>query len=86
MFWPPELEERRQLWQRYATCGAPTTGTLDLEELAEQFPDMTGANIRNASLAAAFLAAGEGRAISQELLVRAARSEYRAMGRVLGRK
>jgi SpoVK/Ycf46/Vps4 family AAA+-type ATPase len=86
VFWPPEYDERLLLWQRYATCGAPTTGKLELAALADEFPDMTGANIRNASLAAAFLAAAEGRVISQELLVRAARSEYRAMGRVLGRK
>jgi NAD(P)-dependent dehydrogenase (short-subunit alcohol dehydrogenase family) len=86
VFWPPEYDERVQLWRRYATNGAPTTGTLDLDTLAEEFPDMTGANIRNASLAAAFLAAADNSAISQELLVRAARSEYRAMGRVLGRK
>ncbi|HEV7556241.1 MAG TPA: hypothetical protein VGO00_12325 [Kofleriaceae bacterium] len=47
---------------------------------------MTGANIRNASLAAAFLAAAANGPISHELVVRAARGEYRAMGRVLGRK
>ncbi len=86
VFWPPEYEERVLLWQRYATCGAPTTGVLELTRLADEFPDMTGANIRNASLAAAFLAAAEGSSISQDLLARAARSEYRAMGRVLGRK
>ena len=44
---------------------------------------MTGANIRNAVLAAAFLAAAEGTAISQPLLERAAHGEYKAMGRVL---
>lgn len=86
VFWPPEHDERLRLWQRFATCGAPTRGTLQLDVLAEEFPDMTGANIRNASLAAAFLAAAGDGAISQELLVRAARSEYRAMGRVFGRK
>lgn len=87
VFWPPEHDERVELWRRYSTFGAPTQGTLDLEYLAEEFPDMTGANIRNATLAAAFLAAAEPNgAINQDLLVRAARSEYRAMGRVLGRK
>jgi len=44
---------------------------------------MTGANIRNAVLAAAFTAASEGTSIAQAHLDRAARGEYRAMGRVL---
>ena len=86
VFWPPDHDERLLLWKRFATCGAPVTGTLQLDDLAAEFPDMTGANIRNASLAAAFLAAGSNEPLSHDLLVRAARSEYRAMGRVLGRK
>ena len=45
---------------------------------------MTGANIRNSVLAAAFLAAAEGVAISYKHLESAGRSEYRAMGRTLG--
>jgi hypothetical protein len=85
VFWPPDQEERARLWQHFATCGAPTSGRLRFDELAREFPDMTGANIRNASLAAAFLAAASNQSLSQEVLVRAARSEYRAMGRVLGR-
>jgi hypothetical protein len=45
---------------------------------------MTGANIRNAALAAAFLAAHEGRpAIDHSTVLRAARSEYLSMGHVL---
>jgi SpoVK/Ycf46/Vps4 family AAA+-type ATPase len=86
VFWPPDHDERVALWERYARCGAPVRGALDLDQLAADYPDMTGANIRNASLAAAFLAAATGGAITQDLLVRAARGEYRAMGRVLGRK
>ena len=63
--------------------GAPTSGSLDFDELAEEFPDMTGANIRNAVLAAAFLAASERSRITQAHLRRAGRGEYRAMGRVI---
>jgi ATP-dependent 26S proteasome regulatory subunit len=64
--------------------GAPTA-EIDLRELADDYPEMTGANIRNSVLAAAFLAAEEGDRITQDHLRRAARGEYRAMGRVLGR-
>ena len=45
---------------------------------------MTGANIRNAALAGAFLAASEDGRVAQEHLLRAARSEYVSMGRALG--
>jgi len=84
VFWPPEEEEREQLWRRLLTTGAsPISSGLDLEALAHEYSDMTGANIRNAVLAAAFLAASESAEISQEHLERAARGEYRTMGRVL---
>jgi len=45
---------------------------------------MTGANIRNASIAAAFLAAADAAPeIGQEYLVRAGRAEYRSMGHMV---
>jgi SpoVK/Ycf46/Vps4 family AAA+-type ATPase len=83
VFWPPETEERARLWMSFLPPQAPFEGTLDAEALAEQFPEMTGANIRNAVVAAAFLAAGEGQAITQHHLERAGRGEYVAMGRVI---
>jgi hypothetical protein len=86
VFWPPEHDERVALWQRFLTTRAPISGRIDFDELASEYPDMTGANIRNAALAAAFLAAGEGAEIDQDRVRRAARAEHRAMGRVLGGK
>jgi ATP-dependent 26S proteasome regulatory subunit len=62
---------------------APLQKPLHFEKLARTYDAMTGANIRNAVLAAAFTAASEGLSISQSHLERAARGEYRAMGRVL---
>ena len=85
-FWPPEHDERVALWSRFLKTRAPVAANLDVAELASDYPDMTGANIRNAALAAAFLAAGEDAPITQDRVRRAARAEYRAMGRVLGRK
>ena len=67
------------------TSRAPIAGEIDLHALASEFDEMTGANIRNAVLAAAFLAAAEGTPITQTSLERAARGEYLAMGRVLGK-
>ena len=83
VFWPPDTDERAQLWRGFMTAEAPFEGTLDADALAEQFPEMTGANIRNAVVAAAFLACGEGRPMSQQHLERAGRGEYVAMGRVI---
>jgi hypothetical protein len=85
VFGAPELEERRKLWQHLLATHAPFEADLDLDDLANEFENMTGANIRNAVLAAAFLAAGERRAIGHSHLQRGARGEYRAMGRVLSR-
>jgi len=45
---------------------------------------MTGANIRNAVLAAAFLAAEARTYINRDLLWRAGRGEYRSMRHLLG--
>ncbi|HUH05143.1 MAG TPA: ATP-binding protein [Kofleriaceae bacterium] len=84
VFWPPDEDEREDLWQRLLDTGAaPLAGDLQYAELARAYPDMTGANIRNAILAAAFLASAESSAITQAHLVRAANGEYRTMGRVL---
>jgi AAA+ superfamily predicted ATPase len=84
VFWPPDEEERADLWRRLLDTGAaPLADDLDFTELARAYPDMTGANIRNAVLAAAFLASSESTRISQAHLDRAARGEYRTMGRVL---
>jgi Mrp family chromosome partitioning ATPase len=82
-FWPPEAAERARIWARMLEARGPVARNIDCKRLAEDHPEMTGANIRNAVLAAAFLAAAEGSAITQALLDRAARTEYRAMGRVL---
>jgi SpoVK/Ycf46/Vps4 family AAA+-type ATPase len=83
VFQSPELAESMKLWERMLNVSAPVTKPLHLEKLAKTYEAMTGANIRNAVLAAAFTAASEGVAISQSHLERAARGEYRAMGRVL---
>jgi len=85
VFGAPEAEERAQLWRSMLDTGAPLAEGIDHDELAEEFEAMTGANIRNSVLSAAFLAAEEGQNIDMDVLRRAARGEYRAMGHVLGK-
>lgn len=86
VFWPPDEDERALLWSKMLSDSVPRDGTLDFAALAADYPDMTGANIRNAALAATFLAAAEGVAVRHDHLQRAAHAEYRAMGRVLGKR
>jgi hypothetical protein len=85
VFAAPEEDERARLWERQTTTGsAPIADDVDHEELARLFPKMSGANIRNAAISAAFLAAADGAAkICQAHLIRAARAEYRSMGHVI---
>lgn len=85
VFAAPEDDERTRLWQRQTTTdSAPLADDVNHEELSRLFPKMTGANIRNAAISAAFLAAAAGAAkISQAHLIRAARAEYRSMGHVI---
>jgi len=85
VFGAPERDEQVRLWKSMLATGAPLETNLDFEQLAEEFEAMAGANIRNAVLAAAFLASEEGSIIGYEHLRRAARGEYRAMGHVLGK-
>jgi len=85
VFDEPDEDARLALWQRLATTAtAPLATDIDYGELARAFPKMSGANIRNAALSAAFLAAADLAAhIRQSHLLRAARAEYRSMGYVL---
>jgi len=85
VFATPEEDERALLWRRHTTTGsAPIAADIDHAELARVFPNMSGANIRNAALSAAFLAAADGAAkITHDYLVRAARAEYRSMGHMV---
>ena len=78
----PELEERLKLWRTMLPSEAAIGTDIDFGILADKY-EMSGGYIKNAALRAAFLAADEGVAIAMRHLVRAARSEYQAMGKVI---
>ncbi len=82
-FYPPEQPEREKLWTTILPPETPTNGKLDFSILATKYTELAGGHIRNAVLRAAFLAANEEGHVTQAILERAARSEYRAMGKVL---
>jgi SpoVK/Ycf46/Vps4 family AAA+-type ATPase len=76
----PAVAERRRLWSCHLPDDAPLADDVDLEELAAIYP-VVGAVVRNASVAAAFLAAEAGVPISRAHLIHAIRREYEKHGR-----
>ena len=69
----PDAAQRAQIWRRIFPPNTPTEG-LDIGKLARL--NITGGNIRNIALNAAFLAAAEGAPVRMSYLQRATRSEY----------
>ena len=77
----PDEPSRRLLWERHLPGHLLLDDEVDLEFLARAF-DLPGGNIRNISVAAAFLAAAEDRLITMVDLIRATAREYRKLGRL----
>jgi hypothetical protein len=77
----PDEEMRVRLWAAHVTPQTPSLGDFDFVELARRYP-LSGGYIRNCAVRAAFLAAHEGRPMSQEHLVRAITLEYRELGKL----
>ena len=85
----PEEEARRRIWQIAFPDGAPLAQEVDLDWLADRYR-LTGGNIRNVALTAAFLAARDGstqdnpggKVIGMEHLLWATRREFQKMGRL----
>jgi DNA polymerase III delta prime subunit len=77
----PEAPERRRIWERAIPPETPRGDDLDIDELAARFR-ITGGNIRNIALSAAFLAASNGKVVKMEHVVQATRREYQKLGRV----
>jgi SpoVK/Ycf46/Vps4 family AAA+-type ATPase len=79
-FEEPGPAERAALWQCHLPLDAPFEPDFSVAELAAHFP-VVGGVIRNAAVAAAFLAAADGTAITRRHAVRALRREYDKAGR-----
>ncbi len=78
----PEEPDRLEIWRRTFPPEAPLAGDVDLEFLARRFK-LSGGNIKNIVLEAAFFAADEGRPISMAHLVRATRREHQKIGKLI---
>ena len=79
-FEEPGPGERERLWATHVPDRRLLAKGVSLEELAAAYP-VTGALIRNAVVAAAFLAASEHSLITRRHLARAVRREYEKAGR-----
>jgi hypothetical protein len=76
----PGREERIALWNVHLPARAPIAADVNTRELANLFP-VVGALIRNASVAAGFLAAADGGMICRSHLLHGLRREYEKAGK-----
>jgi ATPase family associated with various cellular activities (AAA) len=76
----PSAAERKVMWQKVFPAKTPLAG-LDFDALARL--NLTGGNIQSIALNAAFLASKSNVAVTHPLLLDAARTEFRKLGRVV---
>jgi ATP-dependent 26S proteasome regulatory subunit len=77
----PDRDSRRRLWTRQFSADVPRTEDIDFDFLARAF-ELSGGNIRNIVLAAAYQAADADGPVSMADLVQATAGEYRKLGRL----
>lgn len=75
----PDVPQRKEIWQKVFPDNTPLDESLDLSRLAKF--NLTGGNIHNVALNAAFLAAQENGAITMPLLLNATRTEFKKLER-----
>jgi hypothetical protein len=78
----PSLEDRKLIWQSVWPSAVPLDPGADFEFLASSFK-LSGGNIKNIALSAAFLAVEENRPVSMHHLLTALDREYQKMGKPL---
>jgi hypothetical protein len=69
----PDAAQRAEIWRRVFPANTPTEG-LKIDKLAQL--NMSGGNIRNIALNAAFLAADAQQSVQMQHILRAAQTEY----------
>jgi MoxR-like ATPase len=77
----PDAAHRERIWRGMFPAEAPIAADVDFPFLARQF-ELSGGNIRNVVMAAAFLAAERGLPICMEHLARATAREFQKMGKL----
>lgn len=77
----PEESDRFRIWQNVFPRETPLSKEADIRFMARQFK-ITGGNIKNIAVNAAFLAAGEGAHVNMAHLIRATMREYQKIGKL----
>ena len=78
----PGPGERARLWRAVLPRELPVADAVDLDALAQRYP-LSGAQIRDAGLDAAYLAAADGRVVTQEYLVTGIHRQFEKAGRTV---
>jgi SpoVK/Ycf46/Vps4 family AAA+-type ATPase len=78
----PEEDDRRRIWEAALPLELPLAPDVDLAFLARKFK-LAGGHIRNIVLAASFLAAADGLALTMPHLIQATRREFQKIGRMI---
>ena len=77
----PDASQRRALWDKSLGTRVTRSANVDLEFLADRF-ELSGGNIRNICVSAAYSAAANGHIVTMEYLVHSTAQEYRKLGRL----
>jgi hypothetical protein len=77
----PDAEHRERLWRGMIPGQAPLSADVDFPFLAQQF-DLTGGDIQNIVLDAAFLAAENGQALTMEMMIQAVSRQMIKKGKI----
>jgi ATP-dependent 26S proteasome regulatory subunit len=80
----PDADCRERIWKRLVPSGAPLSADVNFGFLARQF-ELSGGNIRNVALAAAFLAAESGGEICMEHFILGTSRELQKLGKMPSR-
>jgi AAA+ superfamily predicted ATPase len=78
----PDMQHRHLIWKGIWPKDVPRADDLDLKWLAERF-EMTGGNIKNVAVSAAFLAAEAEEPVNMRHVLRAVRREYQKTGKLM---
>jgi SpoVK/Ycf46/Vps4 family AAA+-type ATPase len=77
----PDEIYRYRIWKEAFPKDTPVSDDIDFEFLAKKFK-ITGGNIRNIVLGAAFMGAGDSGVVTMEYIIHALRREFQKMGRL----
>lgn len=79
----PDADDRERIWRGMWPVDTPLAVDIDFKTLAARFK-LSGGNIKNAALAAAFFAASDGEPVEMGHLVHGVRRELQKAGKTLG--